>query len=679
MEKELHLFVKRLTLMIIFFVTSLHFSYGQCLSQSFEDGPADTWSYTGTPTLLTGNGVVPNTPRASDGTTAWVAGGENGIVGETLDFACQDITGLEGVAISFDFAGFGSATNSIDPNDEIEIYISLDGGVNYSYEVELNGVTNNQNWSHGDGGAHSHTYDGDNSRTILTSATGMGPSSITINIPDVRCENNLCLRLHGDTNRDVEEWAIDNIQLNTTNGCTPSAPVIADLVITEIMIDPCSGTSGTWPNEGDAEFIEIYNNGTTAIDLFGYELRDALTTSVLFAFPDNASIAAGTSIVVGNTPLITSLGGPNSILFAMGTSPRQTNGALDGITLNDCMGTEIDNVIWDSPTCMTGNIGVSAVLMDVNADNSDINAANWFPSFNGGGTPGGANTAGSCIDAPTITAGPTCNDAVCDVTIDISFDSMLAYSGVTMYDIYIGGVLNQTVAAPPPSGTGTATITLACPTTAGTQVIEVRPASAPANPCFAADRNANIPDCSLVPLPVELSSFTAKADNYMTNLYWNTLSEVNNDYFVIEHSITGRDFKEVSRVKGAGTTNIDRNYSFTHKSPVDGVNYYRLKQVDFDGTYDYSSIEAVTIRKTSLIRIFPSIANNVISVDLLTTSREDRLIKIYNAIGHLVASDVIPAYATRLDFDITDLPIGHYYLSTQIGKELVTERFLKID
>jgi hypothetical protein len=87
------------------------------------------------------------------------------------------------------------------------------------------------------------------------------------------------------------------------------------------------------------------------------------------------------------------------------------------------------------------------------------------------------------------------------------------------------------------------------------------------------------------PLPVELISFKAsKVNPNQVQIKWSTASEKNNDYFTVERSHDGSSFSEVSRMKGAGNSSSPKNYSIIDKDPLEGVNYYRLIQTDFDGT-----------------------------------------------------------------------------------------------
>lgn len=114
------------------------------------------------------------------------------------------------------------------------------------------------------------------------------------------------------------------------------------------------------------------------------------------------------------------------------------------------------------------------------------------------------------------------------------------------------------------------------------------------------------------PLPISLIAFNAKQKNTSIYVTWTTSSEVNNDYFTLEHSIDGENFKAIKLVKGAGFSNEILNYNYLHEKPFAGVNYYRLKQTDYDGTYTYSDMIAVNFKPiNNSLLIYPNpISNN---------------------------------------------------------------------
>ena len=113
-------------------------------------------------------------------------------------------------------------------------------------------------------------------------------------------------------------------------------------------------------------------------------------------------------------------------------------------------------------------------------------------------------------------------------------------------------------------------------------------------------------------VPINLLSFDAKANGSKVILNWKTESEKNNDYFIIERSVNGLDYSSIYKTKAAGNSNIINSYTANDNSPVTGINYYRLKQIDVDGRYTYSSVKTVNfdhIENAQLV-VFPNPVGN---------------------------------------------------------------------
>jgi hypothetical protein len=128
-------------------------------------------------------------------------------------------------------------------------------------------------------------------------------------------------------------------------------------------------------------------------------------------------------------------------------------------------------------------------------------------------------------------------------------------------------------------------------------------------------------ECSEV-LPIDLIDFGVKEKNNDVHLHWQTSSEINNNYFVIEHSTDGLDFKSIGRKEGAGNNNTLLDYHFEHKDVGTGMHYYRLKQVDYDGQFSYSDIVSVNVEESgNKIEIYPNPASDFIDVSGMTNGR----------------------------------------------------------
>lgn len=109
-------------------------------------------------------------------------------------------------------------------------------------------------------------------------------------------------------------------------------------------------------------------------------------------------------------------------------------------------------------------------------------------------------------------------------------------------------------------------------------------------------------------LPVEMTNFEVDINtDKKVELTWTTATEINCDYFLIERSTDGVNYQYVGRVQGNGTSNEIQNYRITDPDPEKGVNYYRLKQVDFDGQYEYFGPLAIDVKAPpSDFKVFPN-------------------------------------------------------------------------
>lgn len=119
------------------------------------------------------------------------------------------------------------------------------------------------------------------------------------------------------------------------------------------------------------------------------------------------------------------------------------------------------------------------------------------------------------------------------------------------------------------------------------------------------------------PLPVTWHYFNGYYADGRTFLEWHTASEVDNQGFEVEHSTNGTHFANIGWVEGHGTTTEPHEYEFVHNQPVLGWNYYRLKQIDFDGGYEYSRLIPVFADDLPGVEIYP----NPLKTDRLFLSR----------------------------------------------------------
>lgn len=146
----------------------------------------------------------------------------------------------------------------------------------------------------------------------------------------------------------------------------------------------------------------------------------------------------------------------------------------------------------------------------------------------------------------------------------------------------------------------------------------------------------------LDPLPVELLTFTAVKSGNSALLLWQTATEINNNFFRIEKSADGFYFSSIGIVFGAGNSNQLIEYSFVDATPVLGINYYRLAQVDFDGTEHLSHVIAIDfsgVNEIDDISVYPNPLSWGNTLNIVVPPDEQGLLQISDINGRIIISD----------------------------------------
>ncbi|MBX2965512.1 MAG: hypothetical protein KF845_05145 [Cyclobacteriaceae bacterium] len=163
---------------------------------------------------------------------------------------------------------------------------------------------------------------------------------------------------------------------------------------------------------------------------------------------------------------------------------------------------------------------------------------------------------------------------------------------------------------------------------------------------------------ALNPLPVELEWFRASiTPETSVLLEWRTASELNNEAFEVERSKDGFEFTSIARINGAGTTSQKTDYSMLDEQPLQGLSYYRLKQIDFDGTFTYSILRSVRRGDDPFI-VYPNPAGK----QWVTFNRKVNAVVINNL------NQIVGRYAEAEGFDTSDLAPGLYIVRTHAGE-----------
>ena len=181
-------------------------------------------------------------------------------------------------------------------------------------------------------------------------------------------------------------------------------------------------------------------------------------------------------------------------------------------------------------------------------------------------------------------------------------------------------------------------------------------------------------------LPVELTYFKGENIDNQNKLTWQTASEQNNKGFYIERSENGTDWEAIGFVQGNGTTTEVSNYEFVDNldfpslQDLESLNYYRLKQTDFDGKYEYSNIIQLAIRNPQLVTcIFPNpVKGNNVNIQI---ENEETQVSIFTNSGTFIRT--IPLSNGTNQIDIEDLPTGIYFLNISSKGHHSVEKLIK--
>lgn len=182
------------------------------------------------------------------------------------------------------------------------------------------------------------------------------------------------------------------------------------------------------------------------------------------------------------------------------------------------------------------------------------------------------------------------------------------------------------------------------------------------------------------PLAVTLLYLKAKLADHQTLLNWATATESGNDHFEIERSANGRDFAFLYSLPGAGNSSSIQYYAYTDKNPMPGINYYRLKQVDNNSHFTYSSTVMVNagINQGQLMTVYPNPASGNIKLSFTLLKNQDCLLQITDMSGKIVQSKAIRCIAglNEMELSIATLPAGFYTISVA-GSGLTSIPILK--
>jgi len=179
--------------------------------------------------------------------------------------------------------------------------------------------------------------------------------------------------------------------------------------------------------------------------------------------------------------------------------------------------------------------------------------------------------------------------------------------------------------------------------------------------------NLTISEVSDFPLPIELGHFDAIEMGDDVSIEWQTLSEINNDFFTIERSTDAVNWEILEKIDGAGNSTFVINYQTIDQTPFSGLSYYRLKQTDFNSDFSYSEVKSVFIDNSqgSSLKIYPNPSNNIITIEGAEGTLKE--IQLYNSLGQNISNALEMDHfsESKMQIDISSLKAGFYFVKTE--------------
>lgn len=187
-------------------------------------------------------------------------------------------------------------------------------------------------------------------------------------------------------------------------------------------------------------------------------------------------------------------------------------------------------------------------------------------------------------------------------------------------------------------------------------------------------------------IPVELTFFTGNINGNKVELRWRTETEVNNYGFNIERAIdNNHDLSSIVFIKGNGNSNTPKYYEYIDYDIVKtGKYYYRLKQIDIDGQYDYSNVVSVEVDRPNIYYLgqnYPNPFNPATSINFSLPEKQMVMLKIYNTVGELVrvlVNEIKEPGSHWVTFSASEFPNGMYFYQLHAGSFIETKKMVLI-
>ncbi|MEO1628460.1 MAG: S8 family peptidase, partial [Bacteroidota bacterium] len=369
------------------------------------------------------------------------------------------------------------------------------------------------------------------------------------------------------------------------------------------------------------------------------------------------------------------------------------------------------NNSWGCPTsegCNSGNFATmeavvnslktAGIVVVVSAGNSgsgcntvNTPAAIYENSFSVGATNSSDNIAGFSSRGPVTVDGsgrakPNVSAPGVAVRSCIRNGRYASFQGTSMAGPHVAGAVALIISADPGLAGQVEVIESALETTSvGRTTTQncggVSGSSIPNNTYGYGRIDALAAINSLLPLPVDLTSFYAVPEKKYVRVHWQTSAELNSDHFVLEKSLDLNHWSAIGTVEARSNSQVQVDYSFDDLHPQAGSNYYRLRQVDRDGSHEYSKVVTAVYEDAGKnVRIFPNPIREEVKLRFAEIWTGGQL-SVFNALGQLVHQQPLARQPKGSDFmvDASTWSEGMYFLNLQDanGQLVKQEKLLK--
>jgi hypothetical protein len=182
------------------------------------------------------------------------------------------------------------------------------------------------------------------------------------------------------------------------------------------------------------------------------------------------------------------------------------------------------------------------------------------------------------------------------------------------------------------------------------------------------------------PLPVGLLAFNAQRAAKVNKVTWTTSQEINTDRFIVERSTDGRNFAPIGEVAAAGNSSNNINYSFIDYTPVMGVNFYRLRVIERNGSLKYSAVRSVRNEGTADIAIYPNPVKGMMMLNITSDRIDKAVVTISDMNGRLVQvrTNAITEGSNYININTVAMSAGTYIVKIQLNDDMVIRKVNKL-